>query len=641
MCGLLGTVGAHESPAEFRQHLNIIAHRGPDADGVFQHTHNDTHVSLGHRRLSIIDVRAAANQPMKRGDHVIVFNGEIYNFQALRQELEIVGYKFQTHSDTEVVLQGWRAWGDKVLGKLRGMFAFSIYNMATGELIIARDPFGIKPLFYFHEQTTGLFAFSSELKALHPYLAKSGQGITLNPTALCASLLYVWIPDDYCILNGVQKLKPGTYLTIHPREGVKTEIYWCIQDLPRPETGREAPDILRSIEDSVVAHMVADVPVGTFLSGGLDSSLITAIAAKHTTDLQCFTIGYAAGDRGAEATSNDLKYARLLADKLGITLHETIASPDVGGALERLSYVMDEPIGDAAAINVMQICESAKSLGIKVLLSGMGADEVFFGYRRHQAAMIADRYQQLPKVARTIIEKGVDALPVAIGGRGLKYTRWAKRFVGLAKGSEEANYHRSYTYFDAAALNRLTGHQFDHQITQLFTAHREMYWRGGPAKSEAEHIRRICQTDLQMFLPGLNLTYTDRASMATSTEVRVPFVDMDVVTTAFRTDPLAHFESRRTKAALKHAAEAWLPHEIIYRPKASFGLPLRSWTRNQLRSLINDTLIGGKIEQMGLLDGREIRKIVEENQSGEQDNAQIIWQMLTLELWARRNLPAG
>ena len=346
MCGILGTYGLAVGADDLAAMSDAIAHRGPDAAGTS--TSADRRLRLGHRRLSIIDLSAAANQPFVKDGLALVFCGEIYNYRELRAELGAAGIGFRTGSDTEVLLEAWRRWGPASLPRLRGMFAFALYDERQGTLTLARDPFGIKPLFW--TARDGGVAFASELKGLRPLL---GDRPPIDHTAVVASLMYYWIPEDHCVYQGVHKLPPGSWLQVDPDGRRRLERFFDPRaELAEPSGRRvDVEELRRLLEDSVAAHLVADVPISTVLSGGLDSSLLTVLAAQRNREIDCYTISFRAEDRRLEAMPDDLAYARMLASRHGIRLHEVEIAPDVADLLPRMVHTLDGPIGDAAAIN--------------------------------------------------------------------------------------------------------------------------------------------------------------------------------------------------------------------------------------------------------------------------------------------------
>lgn len=632
MCGIAGSFQQPDGRKLADVMTDRIAHRGPDAGGVWSHEDERVSIHLGHRRLSIIDLSAAADQPFRKGTLALVYNGELYNYKELRRELAAAGATFITSSDTEVVLESWRHWGTGALDKFRGMFAFALADTATGELVLARDPLGIKPLFY-TERGEGI-VFASELKAI---IAALGTDLRIESGALIASMLYYWVPEQRCAIQGVHKLPAGSWARIRP--GAKPEIkhYWRIQDMAAAAAGQPVADLKSVIEESVRAHLVADVPVSSFLSGGLDSSIITVLGHQDSHALDAYTITFRPEDQKLEAMPDDAVYARKVARDFGVELHEIEISPDVVELLPRMVDILDEPIGDPAAINTVLMCEAARARGVKVMLSGMGADELFGGYRKHLACLMASRYRRLPRAVRGSARLAVNSLPVSIGNRGLRYPRWAKRFMTFAELPEEARFRRSYTLYDPESLSTLLSPELREHVADVIEEHAAVYHDN----ALDDEVNRMCLADARLFMAGLNLTYTDRASMATSVEVRVPFVDKVVAEAAFTIAGSDKIRGKVQKAALKDAAENWLPREIVHRPKASFGAPLRAWIRNDLRELIRDVLVDGEFVQSGMLRREPLLRLIADEQVGREDYAKQIWQLLSMELWYRQVRAVG
>lgn len=624
MCGIAGCYQRRDGAALTRAMTALLGHRGPDGEGIYDYEHDGLVASLGHRRLSIIDLSDAAAQPFSKKGLTLVYNGELYNYRELRRELAAHGVTFSSTGDTEVVLEAWRRWGAGCLTRFRGMFAFALFDEHSRVLTLVRDQLGIKPLYYLYRD--GALVFASELKALTGTL---GDELKIDMGSLVASMLYYWVPDQRCSIQGVEKLQPGTWAEFRPDGSARVHQYWCIADVAAAAADTPAPDLGAVIEDSVAAHLVADVPVSTFLSGGLDSSIVTVLAKRHNPAIDAYTITFRPEDQHREAMPDDAIYARKVASQFGLKLHEIEINPDVSELLPRIVEALDEPIGDPAAINTILICEAARSAGAKVLLSGMGADELFGGYRKHLACVAAARYQQLPKPVRSMVRPTVDRLPVAVGNRGLRPARWAKRFLTFAELAEEPAFRRSYTLYDTQGLSRLIGPDLGDYVTEVMEEHRGVY----EDTSLPDHVNRMCLADARMFLPGLNLAYTDRASMAASTEVRVPFVDVEVVRAAFSIPGAAKVRHRAGKVALKTAAEQWLPKEIVHRPKASFGAPIRSWISRDLHDLVNDVLVGGELVEAGLLRREPLVQLIADERTGREDHAKQIWQLLSLELW--------
>jgi asparagine synthase (glutamine-hydrolysing) len=632
MCGIAGAFLQTDGAQLVRTMTDRIDHRGPDATGFIDLSPHAS-VQLGHRRLSIIDLSAASDQPfVKHGLH-LSYNGELYNYRELRNILRGKGVQFRTESDTEVILESWRHWGPAALPKFRGMFAFALYDERTAALTLARDPLGIKPLYVVPRGRGVLFA--SELKAL---VAAVGPELSVNRDALVASTLFYFLPEELCAVKEAYKLAPGSWAEWRADGTSQASRYWEPAEEAQAAADGPPADLAAILEESVAAHMVADVPVASFLSGGLDSSLITALAADREPSIEAYTITFRPEDQRLEAMPDDAVYARKMAAHLGIRLHEIEISPNVVEMLPRVVDVLDEPIGDPAAINTVLMCQAAREAGVKVLLSGMGADELFGGYRKHLACLLGARYQTLPRSLRArVVAPTVDRLPVAAAGRGLRYTRWAKRFLSFADLPEEAAFRRSYTLYDQTELAELLDPALAPQVQSVVDAHRSLY----TDNRLADHVNRMCLTDNRLFLPGLNLAYTDRSSMSASTEVRVPFVDPYVFRAAFSFRGSEKIKGRTQKVPLRAVAEELLPRDVVDRPKASFGAPLRAWVTNDLGPLIDDVLLHGQLVSSGFLRLPPLRRMVSDQRSGRRDQSKQLWQLLSMELWYRAALAAG
>ena len=632
MCGIAGAFQQPEGKVLATVMIERIAHRGPDACAVVEKVAPDVAVALGHCRLSIIDLTAAADQPMEKDHLTLSYNGELYNYAELRSELQAGGARFTTSSDTEVVLEAWRAWGPESLRRFRGMFAFAIFDADAGSLAVARDPFGIKPLFIMSRGDGVLFA--SELKAI---VEAVGPELAVDPAGMVASTLYYWLPPDVDVLHGVRKLPAGTWEEYHRDGTVSSGTYWDIADEAARAAAGPLPDLARVLEDSVRAHLVADVPVASFLSGGLDSSLVTAMAQRQQT-VEAYSIAFRSQDQRLEAMPDDARYARIVARHLGLRLHEIEISPDVVSLLPRMVDLLDEPIGDPAAINTLLMSDAARAAGVKVLLSGMGADELFGGYRKHLACLLAARYRRLPGPLRTrVVGPAVRRAPVRVGGRGLRLTRWAQRFVSFADLDEEAAFRRSYTLHSRDEIADLLAPELSESVDRLVAGHRRTYHD----TTLSDPVNRMCLADTRLFMQGLNLTYTDRASMAASCEVRVPFVDPEVFRAAFALPGGDKIRGRTQKAALKDVARGWIPDQVIDRPKASFGVPLRAWVDRDLRDLVDDALPNGELVQSGFLQAAPLRSLIADQRAGRRDQSKQLWQLLTLELWYRNVRASG
>ncbi|PRX45637.1 asparagine synthase (glutamine-hydrolysing) [Prauserella shujinwangii] len=631
MCGIAGTYLWPDGGPVTDRLTKTLAHRGPDGSGRYDHPAGAGEVHLGHRRLSIIDLSENGAQPMVAGGLALTYNGELYNAPELRAELAAAGVRFRGTSDTEVLLAAWRRWGTGCLPRLRGMFAFAVFDERSGELTLVRDQLGIKPLFLVRRG--GAVAFASELKALAGEL---GSSLRVDEGALVASLLYYWVPDARCAFREAEKLPPGTWLRFRPDGGTEQGRFFSLREVAeegaaRAEDPAYRPDLHAVVQESTRKHLLADVPVATFLSGGLDSSYLTALAARHSPGISAYTIGFRAEDARFEAMPDDLRYARQVAERFGVDLHEIEIAPQVLDLLPRMAYHLDEPIGDPAAINTFLICSAAREAGVKVMLSGMGADELFAGYRKHLANLLGVRYQRVPGLVRRPVRALVDRLPVATARRGYRSVRFAKRFLSFADLPEETAFRRSYTMYDRAELLDLVDPDLAGTVDDVLTEHADTYHDN----ALGDFVNRMCLADTRMFLPGLNLAYTDRASMAASTEVRVPFVDVEVVRAAFATPGGRKIAGRQGKVALKRAAESILPAEIVHRPKGLFSAPLRAWMSRDLAPVVRAVVHEGALVRSGFLRREALQRLVDEDASGRQDRSKHLWHVLTLEYWYR------
>ena len=592
MCGIAGCYQQADGQKLVEIMTDRIAHRGPDAAGIWITTTTACAVQLGHRRLSIIDLSTAADQPLSKDGLTLVYNGELYNYQELRAELVARGVRFTTESDTEVVLEAWRSGDRRRLRRFRGMFAFALLDERTGELVLARDPLGIKPLYYLPRGEGVVFA--SELKALVAAVGPELRIGARRPGGVDALLLGARAAVRHrrraeASRRVVGELPPRRHA---PRSGR----YWRVADVAAEAAAGPPADLRPVIEESVAAHLVSDVPVSSFLSGGLDSSIVTVLAHQANPGIDAYTITFRPEDQRLEAMPDDAVYARKVAARYGIKLHEIEISPDIVDLLPRIVDVLDEPIGDPAAINTLLMCEAARERGVKVILSGMGADELFGGYRKHLACVMASQYRRLPAAPRAVVRSAVDRLPVSAAGRGLRYAAMGEAVPDVRRAGRGA---AVPPQLHALRPGRAGRPPQPRPRRLCRPGHRASTATSIDDNSLPDEVNRMCLADTRLFLPGLNLAYTDRASMAASVEVRVPFVDPVVAQAAFSIGGAAKIRRRQGKVALKQAAESWLPREIVYRPKASFSAPLRAWVRNDLQEVIRDVLVEGELADRG------------------------------------------
>jgi asparagine synthase (glutamine-hydrolysing) len=625
LCGIAGLV--HWGDKEtLRRMVDVQRHRGPDDAGV--EWFGVTRSGLGHRRLSIIDLSAAGHQPMSNdaGALWITYNGEVYNYLEVRDELRAQGHSFRSQSDTEVILKAFETWGTECLSHLNGMFAFAIHNLRTDELFAARDRLGIKP-FYYHQQGERL-VFASEIKAL---LATSL--VEARPDVLALHTPARFQVSPYTGFEGIFKLPPAHYLLF--RDGrLELKRYWTIE--PREDTGidqKEAGARLDALlRDAVRLQMIADVPIGVFLSGGLDSSIISAHMKQLTGQrIHSFTIGFAPEDQRFEKMPDDSRYARQVATQFGFIHHEAVIKPDIEGLLPRMTWHLDEPLADPAAINTYLLSEMAREQGIVVMLNGMGGDEVYAGYRKHLACLRADTYQAIvPGSVQRAIEGLSRAVPVATNTQGLRSLRWAKRFLSFASLPPLERYLASDLALTAGRYADLMPDGPAYAETYYYRAQRNAF-----EAHKASYLTRMCLNDTLFFLPDHNLTYSDKAAMAASVESRPPLIDHRLVEYMFTLPPSLRICGNLQKFLLKLVAERYLPKGIVYRPKAPFGSPLRSWIRGPLAEMVGDLLSEAAVKARGLYDPLAVRRLIESDGTGQEDNAHVIWTLLTIEVWFR------
>lgn len=645
MCGIAGTVGFYD-PELLKQMSSVMVHRGPDDSGIKILSTDRLKVGLAFRRLAILDLSPLGHQPMCTPDEQvwIVFNGEIYNYRELRNTLQAKGYRFRSQTDTEVILYAYLEWGTACVEQLNGMWAFALVDTRTNLVMLSRDRLGEKPLYYARLSPERLL-FASEIKSLLQCEELPNEA---NPEGVLSTLLFLWTPEPHTAFKGIEKLPAGCNLLIQDGR-TRLEPYWDIDfnGYGNDKGERYYLDELDALlQDTVRRQMIADVKVSAFLSGGLDSSLIAALMTKQKGEpITTYTIAFTETDKKFEAMPDDQKYAKIVAKHLGSDYRELVIKPDVVELLPKLIYHLDEPIADPASINTYLICKAAKESGTTVLLSGMGADEIFSGYRKHLAVKVASLYKRLPKGLRqAVIEPLVNALPVASQYGGFKLFRWAKRFVRSAALPDFDAFIGSYAYYNDTELRHLLTPEFQEVAMPVFRAsypirrHLEVREALLGRQPQLDLVTLMCAVDTKLFLASLNLTYSDKSSMAASVEERVPFVDYRIVEFAHRLP--ARYKLGGTaltgytqKALLKKVAERYLPKEIVYRPKAPFGAPLRAWVRNDLDEMIGDVLSPERLKRRGIFQPSAVTEMLRRHKLGEEDSAHRIWALLTLELW--------
>lgn len=628
MCGIAGFYGRY-SEAVLRDMNESIAHRGPDDEGILWI--KDKGIGLAHKRLSIIDTSINGRQPMWDVSRrvAIVFNGEIYNFPELRRNLIDVGYSFNSHSDTEVLLNLYLEYGESMFSKLNGIFAFALWDARKDTMLLARDGMGVKPLYY--SKFGSSFLFASEIKAI---LRCKDIEKTIDPTALHYYLRYLWCPAPKTMLKNVHKLEPGHALIV--RNG-NIEKKWQFYDIPYNNpieniSENDAVALVRErLEQAVKRQMISDVPVGAFLSGGLDSSAVVAFASRlnNGEKLKCFTIGFKNEGAEKEGFTDDLPYAQRVAKHLNVDLHTVYADHKIGEMLEQLIYHLDEPQADLAPINVLYISQLAKKNGIKVLLSGAGGDDIFTGYRRHYALMLERYWKWMPKIACKSISSASQFLPASspFFRRLKKLTKYAH----LGKNESIASY---FYWIDPEYQATLYSQDFMQSLGNAARSEPLLDTLSN-LKEDVHPLNKMLYLEGKHFLPDHNLNYTDKMSMATGVEVRVPLLDIDLVDLATRLPIKFKQNGRIGKWIMKKAMMPYLPEDVIFRPKTGFPTALRLWLKKDLKPNLDDLLSETSINNRGVFDFKGVRNLIEDTMSGKLDGFYTIFSLMCIELWFR------
>ena len=627
MCGISGFQGEFSTDLLDRMNL-IMAHRGPDDSGEYYDSASRT--GLAQRRLSIIDLSSAGAQPMWDITRTccITFNGEIYNYRELRKGLVNDGFQFQNQTDTEILLNLYLRDGYKMLKALNGIFAFAIFDTRDKSLFVVRDGFGVKPLYY--TQTPKGLLFASELKAL---LLEASVSRELCPKGIHYYLSYCWAPAPWTMLEHVKKLEPGHAMVVATGA---IEKMWKFYNIPCGQ-GDDAIsendaviEVRKALDRAVERQMVADVPVGAFLSGGLDSSAICAIARKYTTagqQLQCFSIASQGGSN--EGFDRDIPYARQMADFLKIKLNIIEVDVDIINNLEKMIYHLDEPQPDPAAINVMLISSLAREHGIKVLLSGTGSDDIFTGYRRHLLVMLEPYWAWLPITIRRLLVN--ISRRINVRSRPMRLIVSGLRFSDMNNDARVAGY---FHWLDPVIQENLYSLEIGDRLHD--EAFSEPLMKSiSELGNDIPRLHKMLYLDSKHFLIDHNLNYTDKMSMAVGVETRVPFLDPDLVELVASLPPHLKQYGRISKYILRRAMAEVLPPAILNRSKAGFGAPLRSWMDNDLQELVNDTLGESSLKSRGLFDPQEVKKLIEANKNGRVDASYSIFAMICIEMWCR------
>jgi asparagine synthase (glutamine-hydrolysing) len=620
MCGICGYVGSNTSAEVLRLMTNTLQHRGPDDSGYY---FDAGQVALGMRRLSIIDVEGGKQPIFNEGSTlVVVFNGEIYNFVQMRTDLEAKGHQFTTRTDTEVIVHGYEECGLKIFEKLNGMFGIAIWDQVKRRLILARDRIGIKPIYY--AWINKYFVFASEIKAIIRF---PGFVPKLDLVALDGYLSYQYAPAPLTLFKGVRKLLPGHFLIVEPENPNMTDqAYWQFEFKPleRLLSDREWIEELRITLDSAVrSHLVSDVPLGAFLSGGVDSSSIVALMCRVVSrPVKTFTVGFM-----AKNPKNELSYARAVARELHTDHHELMVAPDMVHQLPELIWHMDEPMGDPAALPTFFVSKLAKECGVKVALSGEGADEMFAGYPKYWLDGYLRLYQKLPRDLRRTISFSLEILP-----RFERQKRLLAKVSKASNGNDRLLCWRKVGFPDHYRERLLTDEvrtEVSRQADDLV----ETYL------SDANHLtdlQKMLHLDTLSWLPDDLLMKVDRMSMAASIEARVPYLDNNVIALAERMPDTFKMRGPITKYLLKEMARKLLPNSIVDRPKHGFELPLDEWIRGELGEHFRALLLDESLSRSPLFNKTYITELLDRHSESKADHGPRIWMLGNLQLWLDR-----
>jgi asparagine synthase (glutamine-hydrolysing) len=623
MCGITGFISKEKNLSVGNRRVLLekmcasIKHRGPDEQGMLVRER----AALGMRRLSIIDIETG-QQPIYSEDNnlAIVFNGEIYNFEELKKELEALGHRFKTNSDTETILHAYEEFGTDCLEKLRGMFAFAIWNFREEILFIARDRVGKKPLFYSLTRA-GNFIFGSELKTL---LAHGESEKEIDFAALDAYLTFGYVPEEFCIFKNVQKLAPGHFLILKNGR-VHTEKYWDFDYLTPSniKTEVEYVEVLREkIKEAIAVRLISEVPLGAFLSGGVDSSTIVAMMSEISpTPVKTFSIGF------NEDTFNELKYARVIAERFGTEHHEFIVTPDLVDIIDDIVWHFDEPFSDSSSLPTFMVSKMAREY-VTVVLSGDGGDELFAGYTRYVVDKKRSGLANLPKQFRKgILQRVSEKLPHGAYGKNYLYN------VSL---DPIDRYIDSLMQFNEPRKRSLYSKDFQAKLNSGFGAGERNFKRFAESVDTGNAIDQLLYLDSKTYLPSDILTKVDRMSMANSLEVRVPLLDHKLIEFVVNIPPELKMKGFETKHILKRAMGGIVPNEILYREKQGFGVPINEWINAQLKTRIHSDLSDRQTFERGYFEKSYIQMLLNEHSTGRRDHSSALWALWMLELWHRK-----
>lgn len=626
MCGIHGILSLRNGNNPIAEHIRIMGdatvHRGPDDEGFY----TGEGIIIGMRRLSIIDL-GGGHQPISNEDNTlwVVCNGEIYNFRELRSELKKEGHVFKTGSDSEVIVHMYEKYGNDFVRYLDGMFGFALWDSKRRKLLIGRDRLGIKPLYYYQDSSRLIFA--SEAKSI---IALPGISADLDYGSVDQYLTLGYVPAPYSIFKGIKKLPPASMM-ISEKGDVSIRQYWSIPDkVDESKTESQwAEQLLEKLEQAVVSQMVSDVPLGAFLSGGVDSSCVVALMAKNSSlPIKTYSIGFDTGKAGEYY--NELPYARQIAEQFGTDHKEIIVRPNVTELLPKLLWHMDEPLADTALITTFLVSRFARE-DVTVILSGVGGDELFGGYRRYLGEYYGRYYQKIPQWVRNrILNPLAKKLPSDRHSPLLNLARYARSFILSSDLSFEERYRSYVQVFSRDSQCYLTERSGVSEFDALETAFKR-------AKN-GDEIHRMFQVDLQTQLPDDLLMLTDKMTMATSLECRVPLLDYDLVDLAARMPSSMKIHGRQLKYILKKSLGSLLPDEILHRPKRGFGAPMGAWFKQELKPLIKQVLSKEAIKSRGLFNPEAVGEVMALHMSNREDHTDHLLALMNLELWSRMYL---
>ena len=622
MCGLVGIFDRRGQRSVERGLLarmnDSLSHRGPDEHGLFI----EPGIGLGHRRLSIIDLKSG-QQPLFNEDRsvVVVYNGEIYNFKALYEELAAAGHRFRTHCDTEVIVHAWEEWGEACVERFRGMFVFALWDKNEETLFLARDRLGIKPLYY-AELADGTVIFGSELKSLllYPDLPTD-----IDVSAVEDYFAYGYVPDPKSIYRSVLKLAPGHVLKVSRGGGdCRPRAYWDLtfKGVRRMTVEEASEELIPRLRDAVEIRLISDVPLGSFLSGGVDSSAVVAMMAQGSDDpVNACSISF------ADPAYDESDYARAVARRYGANHHVQRVDPDAFDLVDRLASIYDEPFADSSAIPTYRVCKLARER-VTVALSGDGGDELFAGYRRY-------RWHHYEELIRMALPNGLRRPLFGMLGALYPKLDWAPKPI-RAKATLEAlardtvdGYFHSVSVLHDGLRSQLYSESMKRELQgyraqEVLRAHME----GAPTD---DHLSRVQYADFKTYLPGDILTKVDRASMANSLEVRVPILDHEFVEWAVTVPAALRLKGRDGKFVFKHAMRPYLPDDLLYRQKMGFAVPVANWFRGPLRDRLRTALSSPILGETGLFDMQFIGKLIDQHQSGARNHSAPLWALLMFE----------